>query len=239
VQRAAKAAAERAKAAKNTTKAMDPSGVTEVTLPNSGGRDPFVTDINHAKVFTCIHSLWVKAGRRLVSIDPLEIARLTGLTPDQVRAAIEALLASGPAATRARPGGQRVHAPATGGLRSSAMGTRGELFSGDNTQRRPCNSWLEYATASNDAATVEREADATARHYITSIHASFVDEASAAKTLTLKYGSDTIAVWSVKGARDLVFDPPLQAPEDQDVSVTLAAGGSGVVGHVVMNGLSL
>jgi hypothetical protein len=40
---------------------------------------------------TTVHALWVKARRRSVSIDPAEIAGLTGLPIDQVQTAFTAL----------------------------------------------------------------------------------------------------------------------------------------------------
>jgi hypothetical protein len=80
---------------------------------------------------------------------------------------------------------------------------------------------------------------AAARHYITSISASFIDAASAEKELTLQIDGSPVAVYAVKAERDITFDPPLAAGEDEDVSVMLAAGGSGISGHVVLVGFSL
>jgi hypothetical protein len=61
---------------------------------NTGGASPYLSP-QLAQVWMAVHSLWSRAGRRSVSIDPAEIATMTGLSVGEVRASLSALEAQG------------------------------------------------------------------------------------------------------------------------------------------------
>jgi hypothetical protein len=87
VAKAAKAAAAKAEVPSAHTQPVPTSGA-------SAAATPFV-DPKYAVVWQFIYAAWQRNGRRSVSFDPLEAARATGLSVEQVNAAIAVLEETG------------------------------------------------------------------------------------------------------------------------------------------------
>jgi hypothetical protein len=66
----------------------------ERPVAHTGGAFPFIS-AELATVWQAVYALWSRAGRLPVSVDPTEIARLTALSVEKVRAALTALEQTG------------------------------------------------------------------------------------------------------------------------------------------------
>lgn len=98
--------------------------------------------------------------------------------------------------------------------------------------------WIESANATDATAQATRAAPPAGQsHYVTRVVASFSDPA-ASGLLTLDRGGGNLLV-HVHGAVELDFSSPIAGGAGQAVTLSLAAGGAGVVGRVNLVGYTL
>lgn len=100
------------------------------------------------------------------------------------------------------------------------------------------HSWMAVDTATNDVATATRAAVSGLQHYITGIYGSFSASASA-KQMTLKEGSTELGRWYIYDNAGITFESPIKLDPSTAANLTLAAGGSTIVGAAVITGYTL
>lgn len=100
--------------------------------------------------------------------------------------------------------------------------------------------WISTITSgSNAAATATRAAVVGSIHVLYMITASF-DTTAGAALLTLKDGTDTIAVFDVIGqGNSWIFPKGILITKGNKIDAVLGAGGSSRVGHVNLHGTTL
>ena len=94
--------------------------------------------------------------------------------------------------------------------------------------------WVEYATATDAAATATRAAQAGRQHVVKAVTASF-DQAAVA-LLTLRDGATVVWQGYVHNQAAVEFPSGVAATRGNAVSAELAAGGAGVTGAVALHG---
>lgn len=103
---------------------------------------------------------------------------------------------------------------------------------------RADGAWMQAGTAAaNTAVTVTKTGAPGRTHYVTGFMLGYSDGA-AAGLVTLKDGPDTIGLWYISGASSVTFDVPVRIRMGNNVSLTLAAGGTGITGAVTLMGFT-
>lgn len=98
-------------------------------------------------------------------------------------------------------------------------------------------TWTEQATSAADAAvTVTHAGTVNFAHYITAVIASFDIVPTGGKLLEIKDGATVIVSIHVSDPPILVLSVPIRLSVGNDVIITLASGGAGVVGKLNVTG---
>ncbi len=98
--------------------------------------------------------------------------------------------------------------------------------------------WHVIASVDNAGATATKAGEAGKQHYITAVVCGF-SAAAAAKSVTIKKGSTTVAVRTFSDGVHMEFDRPIVGDYGQDVSAVLGASGAGGnIGNVTIFGFT-
>lgn len=101
----------------------------------------------------------------------------------------------------------------------------------------PANSWIEYATDTNDVATATKAAASGVQHVIRSVSGGYSD-LTATGTVTVKDGTTTIGVFAINGSGHFTLPEGVSITRGNLVSAAISAGGASVDGYVVLTGAS-
>lgn len=96
--------------------------------------------------------------------------------------------------------------------------------------------WNEADSATNDTATAAHSAETGNQHVITSVQGAF--SAAAIALLQIKDGSTVVWELYIHNADAVLFQGGIKGTRGNAVSAVLAAGGSGIVGKVNIQGFT-
>ena len=100
-------------------------------------------------------------------------------------------------------------------------------------------SWSVVASATAADATATKAGVPGHRHFLVTVDASY-SGSSTSGLLTVRFGTTVVAQKTIHGAGAFDFTyKGLAAGIGEDISATLAAGGTGVTGHVTISGFSV
>ncbi|WP_324664264.1 hypothetical protein VLL09_04865 [Dehalococcoides mccartyi] len=111
----------------------------------------------------------------------------------------------------------------------------------DGIGKKSVSSWTENDTSGDNAdVTVTKAAEEGKSHYVVGIIASY-GEAAGGGEVNFDEGSENRLIGYAKDTLPLVImlPKPYKAAVNTDVSLTVAAGGTGVVGKANLNGFTI